>query len=53
MKDLDMMHYFLSMEVRKNLPRIREVCIRDPEEDRDDGPQVHNHTYGIKPEAIE
>ena len=32
MKDLDMMHYFLGMEVWKNLPGTREVCSRDPEE---------------------
>ena len=53
MKDLDMMHYFLGIEVSQNLLRIREVCSRDPEEVRDDGPQVHDHTYGIEPEAIE
>ena len=32
MKDLDMMHYFLGMEVWQNLPGIREVCSRDLEE---------------------
>ena len=31
MKDLDMMHYFLGMEVWQNLPGTREVCSRDPE----------------------
>ena len=36
-----------------NLPLTREVCIGDPEEVRDDGLQGHEHTYGIKPEAIE
>ena len=36
-----------------NLPGIREVCSRDPEEVQDDGLQVHDHTYGIEPEAIE
>ena len=35
------------------IPRTREVCNRDPEEVQDDGLQVHNHTYGIKLEAIE
>ena len=38
---------------RWNLPRIREVCSRDPGEIQDDGLQGHDHTYGIKPEAIE
>ena len=52
MKDLDMMHCFLGMEVWKNLPRTREVCSRDPEEVQDDGLQSHDHTYGIKPEVI-
>ena len=42
------MHYFLGMEVW-----TREVCIRDPEEVQDDGLQGHDHTYGIKAEAIE
>ena len=36
-KDLDMMHYFLGMEVWQNLPGTREVCSRDPEEVQDDG----------------
>ena len=31
-KDLDMMHYFLSMDVWQNLPRTREVCSRDLDE---------------------
>ena len=31
-----------------NLPRIREVCSRDPEEVQDDGLQGHDHTYDIK-----
>ena len=53
MKDLDMMHYFLGMEVWQNLPRTREVCSRDLEEDWEDGQQGHNHTYGIEPEDIE
>ena len=30
---------------------MREVCSRDPEEVQDDG--LHDHTYGIEPEAIE
>ena len=53
MKDLDMMHYFLGMEVWKNHPGTREVCSRDPEEIWDDGLEGINHIYGIKPEAIE
>ena len=36
-----------------NLSQTREVCSRDPEEIQDDGLQGHEHTYGIKPEAIE
>ena len=40
-------------ECRWNLPRTREVCTRDPEEAQDDGLQGHDHTYGIKLEAIE
>ena len=36
-----------------NLPKTREVCSRDPEEVWDDGMQGNNHTYGIKPKAIE
>ena len=36
-KDLDMMHYFLGMEVWKNLPGTREVCSIDIEEGQDDG----------------
>ena len=53
MKDLDMLHYFLGMEVWQNLPGTREVCSRDPEEGQDDGLQGHDHTYGIKHEAID
>ena len=53
MKDLDMVYYFLGMEVWQNIPGTREVCSRDPEEVQDDRPQGHNHTYGIEPEAIE
>ena len=48
MKDLDMMHYFLGMEVW-----TRKVCISDPEEVQDDGVHGHNHTYGIETEATE
>ena len=48
MKDLDMMHYFIGMEVW-----TREVCSRDPEEVQYDGLQGHDHTYLIDPEAIE
>ena len=47
-KDLGMMHYVLGMEVW-----TREVCNRDPEEVWDDRLQIHGHTYGIEPEAIE
>ena len=43
-----MMHYILGMEVW-----TREVWSRDPEEVQDDGLQGHEHTYGIKPKAIE
>ena len=52
MKDLDMMHYFLGMEVCQNLPGTREVCSRYPEEVQDDGMQGHDH-YGIKPKSTE
>ena len=51
MKDLDMTHYFLGMEVWQNIPGTGEVCSRDPEEVQDDG--LHDHSYGIEPEAIE
>ena len=37
MKDLDMMHYFLGMEVWQNIAGTSEVCSRDPEEVQDDG----------------
>ena len=53
MKDLDMMHYFLGMEVWNNLHGTKEVCSRDPKEVHDDGLQGHDHIYGIEPEAIE
>ena len=33
-----------------NHPRTREVCSRDPKEVQDDG--MHDHTYGIKHEAV-
>ena len=46
MKDLGMMYYVLGMEVW-----TREECSRYPKEVQDDG--LHDHTYGIKPEAIE
>ena len=46
MKELDMMHYFLGMEVW-----TRDVCNRDLEEVQDHG--LHDHTYGIEPKAIE
>ena len=38
-------------ECKWNLPWIREVCSRDPKEVQDYG--LHDHTYGIGPEAIE
>ena len=41
------------VEYRWNIPWTREVCNRDPEEFWDDGLQGYDHTYGIKPEAIE
>ena len=47
-----MMHCFLGMEVWKNITGTREVCSRDPEEVLHDGPQGHDHTYGIEPESI-
>ena len=40
------------VEYRWNIPWIREVCSRDPEEVWDDGLQDYGHTYGIEPEAI-
>ena len=40
------------VECRWNLPRVREIYDRDPEEIRDDGLQGNDHTYGIKLEAI-
>ena len=52
MKDLDMMHYFLGMEVWQNLARTREVWSRYSEEVQDDGLQGRDHTYGIEHEAI-
>ena len=38
---------------RWDIPWTREVCSRDPEEVQGDGLQGHDHTYGIKHEAIE
>ena len=40
------MHYILGMEVW-----TREVRSRDPEDVQDD--RIHDHTYGIEPEAID
>ena len=40
-------------ECRWNFPGAREIYGRDLEEIRDDGLHGHDHTYGIKPEAIE
>ena len=48
MKDLGMMHYVLGMEVW-----TREVCSIDLKEVQGDGMQGYDHTYGIKPKAIE
>ena len=55
MKDLDMMHYFLGMEVWQDVDGISlgQGKYADPEEVQDDGLQGHDHTYGIEPEAIE
>ena len=55
MKDLDMMHYFIGMEVWQNvnLSWIREVCSGDPKEVKEDGMQGHDHAHGIKLEAVE
>ena len=51
MKDLDMMHYFLGMEVWQNADGISlgqgKYAVQD------NGLQGHDHTYGIEPEAIE
>ena len=51
------MHYFSRHggveECKQNIPWIKEVCSRDPEEVRDDLLQGHDHTYGIEPEDIE
>ena len=35
-----------------DLPRTREVCSKDPEEVWDNGLEGHDHTFGIKPEAV-
>ena len=40
-------------ECRWNFPGTREVYGIDLEEVGDDGFQGHDHSYGIKPEAIE
>ena len=57
MKDLGMMHYFLSMEVWQNVDGILvgkgKYVVTDIEEVWDDGLEGHDHTDGIKPEAIE
>ena len=57
MKDLDMMHYFLRMEVQYNVDGISlgqgKYAVRDPEQVQDDGLQGNDHTYGIEHEAIE
>ena len=39
-------------EYKWNLPGTREVFSRDPKEVKDEGLQGHDHTYGIKTEAI-
>ena len=56
MKDLGMMHYFLGMEVWQNVDGVFlgqgkyaiEILKRFRMME-----QGHNHTYGIKPKAIE
>ena len=57
MKELDMMHYFLVMEVWQNVDGIflgqGKYDVGYLEEVWDDGLQGHDHTYAIKPEAIE
>ena len=57
MKDLGMMHYFLCMEVWQNADGISlgqgKYAVEIFEEVRDDGLQGYDHTYGIKPKAIE
>ena len=40
-------------ECRWNISWTKEVYNRDPKEVWDDGLQIHGHTYGIEPEAIE
>ena len=56
MKDLDMMHYFLGMEMWKNAYGIslgQGKYAVYPEEVHDDGLQGNDYTFGIEPEAIE
>ena len=49
LKGLDMMHYFLSMEVWQSADRIflRQGQYADYEEIQNDGLQGNGHTYGI------
>ena len=53
MKYLEIMHYFLGMEVWKNVNEIFLVCSGDFEEIQNTRMQGHDNTYGIEPEAIE
>ena len=57
MKDLGMMHYFLDMEVWQTIDGIflgqRKYAVEILKIFGSDGLQDINHTYGIKPEAIE
>ena len=57
MNHLGMMHYFLGMEVWQSADGISlgqgKYVVGDLEEVQDDALQCHDHTYGIKPEAIE
>ena len=56
MKELGMMHYFLGMEVWRNMDGIflgQGKYAVEILEVWDDGLQGHNHTYGIEPKAIE
>ena len=57
MKDLGMMHYFSRhgsvVECRWNVLGASEIYGINPKEIRDDGLEGHDHTYGIKPKAIE
>ena len=53
MKDLDMMHYFLGMEVWKNADGVFLGQGKYVIDIWDDGLQGHYYTYALEPEAIE